>query len=161
MKWRQSRYGFYYFLRVCFFAPCLEITVIGVWTGIVKVVKNSLAQNFDNILARVAWPSIHQHLQEQLHHHHHCNALWGIGTISMHSQVPQPENIFWSNIWKKKNLTKKSYAFLQEMAKAKNVTDWKKGKKSTSFAELKLSFAVYKIRLTFFCFLHKADKKRL
>ena len=36
------------------FGPCLEITVIGVWTGIVKVVKNSLAQNCDNILARVA-----------------------------------------------------------------------------------------------------------
>ena len=54
MKWRQSLYGFYYFLRVYFFAACLEITVIGVWTGIVKVVKNSLAQNCDNILARVA-----------------------------------------------------------------------------------------------------------
>ena len=37
-----------------FFAACLEITVIGMWTGIVKVVKNSLAQNCDNILARLA-----------------------------------------------------------------------------------------------------------
>ena len=42
------------FCESAFFAPCLEITVIGVWTGIVKVVKNSLAQNFDSILARVA-----------------------------------------------------------------------------------------------------------
>ena len=42
------------FCESAFFGPCLEITVIGMWTGIVKVVKNSLAQNCDNILARLA-----------------------------------------------------------------------------------------------------------
>ena len=36
-----------------------------------------------------------------------------------------------------------------------------KSKKSTSFAELKLSFAVYKIRLAFLCFLQMGDKKGL
>ena len=116
MKWRQSHCGFYYFLRVYFFAACLEITVIGVWTGIVKVVKNSLAQNCDNILARVAWPSIHQHLQEQLHHHHHCRGLEPSNcTHRYHSQ----KTFFEAIVGSKKSWPNKSFVSLREMVKCK------------------------------------------